>query len=257
MKRTSRNSWVTPRRALRGVAIIVLIAAVFIWRAPLRTAVWRIAGPIYGRSPLSALSAQFHSKAALENENNFLRAALASTTAALADRNILYSENLELKSRVGRDAGMHTILAAIIARPPATPYDTLQIDAGSAHGVAIGALVSAGGTTIIGRIDSVTQSSARVALFSSPGESYQALLMKQSGPMPIVVDGQGGETLQALVPADSGASVGDAVVFSGISGGYSSTVVAIEKKSGESFETLYLRLPVNPQELQFVEVLRP
>lgn len=259
MKRTSSNRFFTGSTIARIVIALVLIIGVVVWRGALRDLLWKIVGPLYVHSPISMLAAQVSTKAALERENTELRATLASTTAVLADRELLFAENRELKLRFGRSIASRTILAGVIARPPTTPYDTLTIDAGSRQGVVVGALVSAGGTTRIGRVDSVGESTARVSLFSAPGESYQALIMETQShsAIPVVVDGEGGGALTTRVPAHSGAGVGDEIVFSGINGGFSSRVVGVDQKSGESFEVLYLRLPVNPQELRFVEVELP
>lgn len=259
MRRISRKrTFFSAPRAVALGAIALMLTLALVLRSTLAGMLWRVAVPILLHNPLSAVSAQFHSKAALLGENDALRAALVEASAALADRDALYRENLELKSRLGRDAGVHSLLAGIILRPPATPYDTLFIDAGRAQGVAQGALVSAGGTTLIGQVDTVYEQTARVVLFSAPGESYQALLMesKAHGAVPLVIEGQGGGSMVTQVPANTAAAVGDEVVFPGVAGGLTSSIVGVEQKNGESFETLYLRLPVNPQELRFVEVLQ-
>lgn len=258
MKRTSRNQgWLLPRSVLIFVCIIILFCIV-LFRGALGSIVWRVMTPVLSHNPFGALGAQLQSKTALAGENDTLRAELASTTAALADRNVLYQENLELKARLDRDGSMHTILAGVILRPPATPYDTLTIDAGKAQGVAQGALVSAGGTTLIGEVDEVFDTTARVTLFSAPGQTYQALLTETDAhaSVPISVQGQGNGSLVAEVPTTIAVQVGDSVIFPGVAGGLASTVVAVDEKSNQSFETVYMRLPVDPEQLRYVEVLK-
>ena len=237
---------------------MVFLFILIIFRGVLGTALWYVALPLLSHDPLGALGADLESKAALASENDALRAELASTSATLADRNVLYQENLELKARLDRDGSMHTILAGVILRPPATPYDTLIIDAGEAQGVVEGALVSAGGTTLIGTVDEVFDSTSRVTLFSAPGQTYQALLMETStdASVAITVQGQGNGSLVAEVPTTVAAAVGDSVVFPGVAGGFASVVVAVDEQSGESFESLYMRLPVDPEQLRYVEVLK-
>ena len=258
MRKTS-HSRPTPSLpyVVAGCALLLIIL-LLLWRGVFAGLLWRAATPVLEHNPLRAVSAALQSKAALSAENESLRAELASTSATLADRDLLYQENLELKARLGRDASVRTTLAGILLRPPATPYDTLIIDAGSEDGVVKGALVSAGGTTLIGQIDAVYDTTARVVLFSAPGETYQALLMESAshGTVPVAVEGQGGGSLKTEVPANTQAAIGDAVVFPGVAGGLQSFVVAVEQHSGESFETLYLRLPVNIESLRFVEVLQ-
>jgi cell shape-determining protein MreC len=237
---------------------IVLISILLFWRSAAGSVAWRILSPVVGaRSASLAAGAgffsQFSSNAALAEENMQLRAALASSTNALADRNVLYQENLDLKARVGRDAGMQTILAAVIMRPPGMPYDTLMIDAGSDQGVAVGDLVSASGTALVGQISAAYADASRVVLFSAPGQTYDGMLR---GSIPISVEGQGAGSLDAQVPAGTDAAVGDPVLLSSIAPGFASVVSHVDKESGQSFETLYLQLPVDPLTLSYVEVIK-
>jgi cell shape-determining protein MreC len=224
--------------------IVVFAAAVVLLRQPASGLFWRIMAPV--ARVREALG---------QNEAKQLRAELASSTAALSDRDLLYKENINLKERLGRSgAPQARTLAAILQRPPWTPYDTLLIDAGADLGIAEGALVSAGGQGLIGRVSEVYAGSARVELFSAPGVSYQALL---NGTLPLAVEGQGGGSLRAEVPAGTPVAVGDTVSFPGLLGGILAKVSAIEAKTGESFIIIYLRLPANPEDLQYVEVLTP
>ncbi len=190
-----------------------------------------------------------------------LNAALSEANARAADRDVLYQENLDLMTRLGRDASVKTILAGVVLRPPAVPYDSYVIDAGSEQGVAIGDQVSAGGTTLIGTVRQVYATTARVVLFSAPGESYDALLMSQNasttathGTVPVRVDGGGAGSLSAHVPAGTNVVVGDSIVFPGIVGGFSGIVSQVVAPEGDSFKTIYLHLPVNPFSVLFVEV---
>ena len=226
--------------------ILTFLAAV-LWRNQLGGFFWQAVAPL------------LHARNALGVSNTQrLQDALASSVAMLADRDLLYQENLQLKMRLGRSAGMQTILAGVLMRPPATPYDTLMIDAGSQQGVVVDDLVSAGGTTLIGRVAQVYKTTARVILFSAPGQTYSALLSIQNGALsvPVEVKGQGAGSLEAQVPAKTPVAVGDSVVFPGIVGGFSSIVSYVDTKDGESFKTLYMHLPVNPLALRYVEVWR-
>lgn len=224
--------------------LALLVAAAVLMRGPASSLFWRIVAPAARvRESLSG------------SEVTRLRAELASTSAALADRDLLYKEVTDLRGRLGRaDASQARVLAAVLQRPPWTPYDTLVIDAGADHGIAVGSLVSAGGQGLIGRVSEVYGTTARVELFSAPGTSYQALL---NGTLPIAVEGQGGGSLRAEVPAGTQVAAGDTVAFPGLMGGIVSLVSATEAKEGESFIVVYMRLPTNPQDLRFVEVLRP
>jgi cell shape-determining protein MreC len=184
-------------------------------------------------------------------EASVLRAELASTTAALADRNALYQENLQLKELLGRSIQNHTVLGAVLQRPPGMPYDTLIIDIGKNSGVMPGDLVFAGGSSVIGTVSDVYDTTSRVVLFSAPGETYQSLL---GGSIPLSLSGQGAGSMSGEVPAGTPATVGESVTLSGIASAFAGSVSYIHEDSGASFETLYVQLPADVFSLHYVEV---
>ena len=226
------------------MALVALVVLVVLLRQPLSGAFWFVAKPVVElRNSLGTTEAAA------------LRAELAAAQARLADRNLLYAEVLDLRERLNRtDAPASRIVAGVLQRPPWTSYDTLLIDAGQVQGVVAGSWVSAGGQGLIGQVSEVYATTARVELFSAPGVSYQAVL---NGTLPMAVEGQGGGSLQALMPAGTAVAVGDTVSFPGLLGGVVATVSATEAKAGESFIIVYMRLPANPSELRFVEILTP
>ncbi len=253
MKTISPNRSMRPysrsTRQFKIAAFILLftciIGGLVLWRASVSSLLLQVLAPVVRlRDSFSA------------NEDTLLRAQLASTTAALLDRDVLYAENLDLKNRMGRDAGVSTILAGVLLRPPATPYDTLLVDAGKNAGVVVGNVVAAGGTTLIGTVTEVYDTTARVELFSAPGTTFNALLSSGQDTVPVSVRGQGSGSFVAQVPAGTHASVGDSIVLPGVAGGYAGSVSAVESTSGESFETIYLHLPVDIFNLRSVEVWR-
>ncbi len=213
--------------------VLLLIGLAALWRAPLSGALWSVIAPL--------MRARFGGEPAVS----------AAQTATLADREALYQENLALKTLLGRKPQVERILGAVLIRPPATPYDTLVIDAGSAEGIALGDVVSAGGSATIGTISEVYTHAARVRLYSAPGEKYDALLR---GTIPLAIEGQGGGSLRAQVPAGVEVSVGDEALLPGIVGGITARVSHIDRGEGESFVTLYFTLPVDLFTIRFVEV---
>lgn len=259
MRKTSRkNTKQTLPALFTVVGVVFVVMVVLLWRGMFTGLLWRIGIPVLVvRNPIRDIGAVLSNKTTLAKDNAALRAALASTTATLADRNLLYEENVQLKARLGRDIAVHSKLAGIVMRPPGVPYDTLVIDVGRADGVTLGDTVSAGGTTLIGTVDEVYPTSSRVKLFSAPGESYQGVLAETAAhpAIPVTVVGQGGSSLVAQVPAKTTVVPGDAIVLPSISGGYMSVVSHVDIKDGESFEVIYLQLPANVQELQYVEVI--
>jgi len=230
-------------RLFAVAALVLLIGAAALWRAPLSEVLWRFMAPV--------MQARFGGAAAPADPSRL--------EALQAERDALQQENLDLKARLGRDARAGRILGAVLLRPPATPYDTLVIDAGQAEGVALGDIVSAGGTIVIGSVSEVYTHAARVVLYSAPGQKYDALLRPSTplgtrGTIPLAVEGQGGGSLRAQVPAGTPVSVGDFALLPGIIGGLSAKVSRVEHADGESFSTIYFSLPVDMFTLRFVEV---
>ncbi|MGH7936138.1 MAG: rod shape-determining protein MreC [Chthoniobacterales bacterium] len=223
-----------------ALIFLIVLGIAALWRAPLANLFWRTAQPLLvWRDSLQT------------GEVGQLKAQLASTTLALADRDALYQQNLFLKAQLGRDAAAPTILAGVIMRPPGTPYDTLMVDAGARDGVGLGDGVFAGGTAQIGTVSAVYDTTSRVLLFSSPGSEYQTLLR---GSVPLTLVGQGAGSMEGELPLDTPAVVGDSVVLPSIAGGFVGAVSHIDIPPGGSFKTLYVQLPASIFSLQFVEI---
>ncbi|MEI7719845.1 MAG: rod shape-determining protein MreC [bacterium] len=251
--------------------LFVLLVVVLLWRSFFTGIFWRVSTPLLqtGKvvlAPVDFVLGGFSAKAALYRENARLLTELASSTAHAADREVLLQENADLKARLGRPSAQgsgteqHIVLGGILLAPPGVPYDTLLIDAGSAQGLVVGDLVSAGGAMLIGSISEVHQATATVLLYSAPGQNHHVLLLSggasttNAKTVPLDLEGQGAGSLRAEVPAGTLVKVGDAVVTPGVQNGFVGTVSKVEKKDSESFETFYVTLPVNPLELRFVEV---
>jgi cell shape-determining protein MreC len=239
---------------------VVVLSAVFALRQPFTNLLWWVGVPVlHARDAFlggsSGFFASFASNRALVEENNQLRAALASTSVLLMDRELLYKENVELKSKFNRiPPNITSTLVRILLRPPAVPYDTLVIDQGKNAGIKVGDLISPGGSVYIGTVREVYDTAARVVLFSSPGETYDAILMTHATTtLAVSVSGQGGGSLVSEVPAATAVGVGDLVIFPGLVPEFAARVVAI-KESRASFKTIYLQLPVSVSSLRFVEV---
>ena len=274
MKKTSRNRFSLHflGNGLSVAVIVFLCVLVLLWRSFFTGLLWRVGAPLLGVgrvvfAPVSFVMANFSTKATLVAENTRLKNELASTAALVADRTLLYQENVNLKTRFGRGplsggaAKTRPLLAGVLLGPPGMPYDTLLLDAGSAEGVSVGDAVSAGGATLIGKIGEVHPHTAVALLYSAPGQRYEAMLLlggsastSNTKSVPITLEGQGGASLRAEVPAGTLARVGDSVVEPGVAGGFVGRLSFVDAKISESFETLYVTLPANPFELRFVEL---
>ncbi|MES2006710.1 MAG: rod shape-determining protein MreC [Patescibacteria group bacterium] len=247
---------ISPKTAAFLIVITIILVLGLLWRNTAADLVWRALSPILSvRNGTSVASTgfwgQFAGSAQLANENAALRQALATSTALASDRNVLFAENQQLKKILGRTVSDTTILGAVLMRPPGIPYGTLMLDVGSSLGVRKGDLVAAEGSVYIGRILDVYDTTSRVVLFSAPGETEQGLLR---GTVPLALVGEGSGSLTAEVPTGIEVNVGDPVILPSISLQYVALVTAVVHPEGQSFQSLYLSLPVNPLELRFVVV---
>jgi cell shape-determining protein MreC len=149
------------------------------------------------------------------------------------------------------------MLATILLRPPATPYDTLVLDVGLQQGVAAGDLVFSAGSVVIGRITEVYRSTSRATLLSTPGQSHEAIVFTEGGSVPVVLEGQGGGSLRGQLPQGVTVVVGDEILFPDLLPQLVARVAATEVAPNESFQTVYTQLPINPLLLHYVEVRTP
>ena len=236
------------RRPLRVVLFVLLalllLLGVALVREPLAGLFWYMAKPlVVFRSTL------------VSSEVSQLQAKLAKTEALRADRDFLYQENLELKKILGRSSERERVLAVIMERPPGIPYDTLLLDVGAQEGIAPGDLVYAEGSVVVGKISEVYGGVSRATLFSAPGVESEALLLTEAREtVPLLLLGQGGGSFMGKLPAGTAVSVGDLVTFAGITPKLLARVSYVQAHEGESFQTLYLHLPVSPFDLRWVEV---
>lgn len=240
-----RNKGRGLRTLLLIVLCIVLAAILLVWRGPLTGLFWLIFEPMFNAAQ------QVVSRGELDRLRNELNAA----QALLADRELLARENSELKVRLGRvPEGVTTLLAAVLVRPPATPYDTLMLDVGLNHGVAQGDIVFAGGELAIGKITDVYRGTSRATLYSAPLQAHDVLVSTLGGTVPIVAEGQGSGSFIGKLPQGTSVAVGDTAFFPDLNPVLAARVSALEVAPGESFQTVYMQLPINPFLLHYVEV---
>lgn len=256
--RRRRNEFPT-RAVFSGAVILVLLIALLFGREKASGAFWDHVAPLVSLrnvagSAWSAVISPFYGKATLLAQNEELQAELAETKANAADRDALYQENIALKTQLGRsDTAINAVLAAVVARPPGVPYDTLIIDAGQNFGISKGDLVAGGEGALIGEVSDVYGGTSRVVLFSSPGTTHEGLL---DGTLPVDVEGAGAGALTAQVPTGTQVVLGDMVELPSIAAGITAVVAHVEETQSGSFKTLDLSLPANVFSLRFVSVWR-
>lgn len=202
------------------------------------------------------LRAYFSSKTGLYAENEKLKQDLAMLNAQMADHQILTLENENLKNILARaPKNKNLVLAAILAKPPQSAYDTLILDVGQGEGVKAGARVYAYGEVPIGRIDSVSADVSKVVLYSTAGERTPVVLpVADKSDVFWELVGRGGGNFEMILPRDFVLSPGDTAVAPGIAPFAIATVKTLLSDPRDPFKKALLASPVNIQALKFVEV---
>jgi len=217
-----------------------------------------IGAPLWGfRNSLAAFVSKniqlLQSKSALIAENDALKAQIQNDQENELLAVALKDENADLTNLLNRMTdGRKEILAAILIKPPFSPYDTLLIDIGSADGVSVGDRVLAYGNVYIGSVAEISDHASKVVLYSSSGEQVKVLV--GAGKIMEQATGMGGGNFTLSMPVGSDVRVGDPIVVPSISPNIFGTVEKIESKPSDSFETILFKTPVNVSELAWVLV---
>jgi hypothetical protein len=139
----------------------------------------------------------------------------------------LVEENNQLRNLLGIDSEERTV-AAIIARPEELPYDLLQIDRGSNHGIEIGAPVFIGRDIVLGLVVHATTKYSFVELITTPDFKATAFI---SGPDVVVtLEGLGGGVARVLVPQGVPISVGNMVYLPSVEPGVFGRISYVENR---------------------------
>lgn len=195
------------------------------------------------------------SRAELITENKRLRFELASFAARDKEHAALKKENAELKELFGRRAKESKgVLAAVLSKPPIAPYDTLVIDAGEEDGVAVGDYVRAYGEAVIGRVVAVSSATARVKLFSSPGEKFEVIAGKAN--VSAEAEGLGGGNFRIRLPRGVDVSEGDPIIIPSVSPEAAGVVAVVRFVPTDPFQEVLFKSTVNLFELRWVEILK-
>ncbi len=245
------------RLSATAIVAVLLLVGLIQWTAPhfFPGMFTSIAAPFW-RARFSIESGSLRSPSQLLSENESLKRDLADLRAVFASSSVsaVLQENAELKAQAGRASTTPRLLAAVLARPPFVPYDELLIDVGTDDGVSTTSLVYAAGT-LIGRVREALSGTAKVELFSSPGNSYQVLI----GPshVPATAIGMGGGQFRADVPHGSTVTAGDVVRDSAIGNGIFGMVVSVATDPANPFDRVLFAQPVNIYELRWVTLDKP
>lgn len=173
------------------------------------------------------------------------------TNAVFVERDALRTENELLKSLLGREQTGRDVLARIISRPPHSIYDTLIIDIGADQNLQIGNKVYYE-NIVLGEVREVFPHTAKVALYSSSGESIDATPAGEGAALHLV--GRGGGSFEVSVPRDLQVAVDTVFTDQSISLSPVAVIKKIIFDPRDPFQTVYLVSPVNVGNISFVTV---
>lgn len=240
-----------------GVAILVVIFFLFQkgFFKTLSPVFLHIVKPIWQAENFTAdyLGKTFESKTELYKQNILLKKSIEEKNNDLLTLEAVKKENEDLKTILGRTKREYNVvLSAILAKPNVTPYDVLMIDAGTEKNIKEGDKVFASGTVLLGEVESVSAGTARVLMYSTPGNITQVVL--DSSGKYFNARGLGGGTFEVDVPRELEVKEGENFFYPGIDDVLLGVAKKIEFESRDSFKKVIIQSPVNIQEERWVEV---
>ncbi len=222
MKRTflaKRNALLFSTNFSWGLYALLFAILALLMRLSLPNVFWQIFTPVFQTSDLLAATSHqflssFEDSAALALKNERLineNIALIGENRTLIEKEVALSA--VLSSQTADKKNVSDIAAGVVARPPASPYDTLLIAAGSSSGVMVGLEVFGAGNVPIGIITKVFPNFSQVTLFTAPHMTIHGWIGHKN--LPIAIHGSGAGTLSVSLARSSGVVVGDTVFVPG------------------------------------------
>jgi rod shape-determining protein MreC len=245
---------------LRAIGIFVVIAFLalsgfLVWSGRFFTFVGKPIWKAENKTTegISSIGYLARTKASVFAENENLKKENADLKGSMIDYQILKTENDDIKNMLGRIDPKHTfILAAILAKPNQSPYDTLIIDAGSDTGIVEGSEVYVSGEIPIGEVSKVYTDNALVMLYSNPGQTTEGVLNGSNAQVELI--GRGGGNFEMTIPRDLSSENGTLVVSPHLVSEVIAVVDGVISTPTDPVKKVILHSPVNIQSLKWVEV---
>ena len=215
-----------------GVLTLVCIGLLFLVPTVFNVVVSVVVAPVNMTKTWAAHSGQslpqyFRNRSELIDEISTLRSQMSAASGDRFTVETLAKENRELRSLLG-DGGQERILAGVIGRPGALPYDSLMIDRGTKNGIVNGAPVYLGENTVIGIVRNATAYTALVELITSDG--FEATVYIIGPDIYTNAVGVGGGQLRVGVPQGIVLREGDLVVLPSITSGVYGAVSLVQSE---------------------------
>lgn len=243
--RIGNEGLLTGGRAALG-AVVVIVVVLFLFRTFFPDTLVALMRPLVGTG--DALSAAVGSVGLFEEKK-------AAQEELLREIEVLRAENAGLRAELGdlsKLPGDEGVRAGVVARPPASPYDSLVVAAGSSSGVSLGALAYGPGSVPIGTVARVSAASAHISLYSAPGRRTEGWAGEAR--IPVSIEGAGSGAFRAGVAKDAGLVVGDQVYVPGPGALPIGVVARIDTDASSPEATLFIRPLANPFTITWVVI---
>ncbi len=222
------------------VAVIVFVIAILFWRF-FPTPIQDLSEKFF--SPILKTETYLYSKTNSPEESQNL--------SLKEEVDYLRSENESLRLQIGQ-SNKDKILAGVIGRPTALPYDVLVIDQGEEDGVIQNAPVFAEENRVIGFIAAVYKNSAIVNLVTTPNFTSTVFIY---GPnIYTTANGMGGGVMRIHVPQGINLNVGNIVVVPSLSAGIYGSITAIDSIPSKPEQYGYVTIDTPINSLRYVSV---
>jgi len=240
---------------------ILILIAIFIFGAVALTildeTIIRLISPLWTAE--NAFSQNLRNRVAflqsqknLVEENYALKERLLSLETQIESFSKDRNERDALLELLGRRQDSEGVLAAVLTRPPQTPYDVILIDVGSNASITSGSEVSLPEGPILGTVSEVFSKKAKVKLFSTSGEETNAIL--ERGSVPVILVGRGGGNFKITLSRDITVEKGDRILSADVFSRLLAVVEDVSVNSTDSFKEILAKSPANLFSLRFVFV---
>jgi cell shape-determining protein MreC len=244
-------------RWLLVVTIVILavfavdIASHGLVRASVRTAgsvIWRV-GSGFGHAVFD--NGYFTTHAKLAEENDALRAEIASYQAAGAESTVLADENAQLRAMLHLESHDAGVAAPVVSSYRASPYGTFTIGTGTKAGVANGSLVLTSGGFVLGRVVDAGSETSLVQMIFAPGSRIDVVVKDAA----VTASGRGGGNARAAIPRAIHVDTGEPVIAPELGQRPVGLVASVAEDAGGADQIAYISLPINISTIRYVYVI--
>ena len=193
----------------------------------------------------------FRSRIELANEIKTLTQKISENQGKDATLLYLSRENEELRLMLHASSSPR-IGAAVISRPPYTPYDIMIINKGSAEGIVLNAPVYFGNEQAIGYVSNTFLHDAQVTLFSSP--NVESIVYIFGPNIFTTAYGEGGGIIRLSVPQGIIIEKGNVVILPSLPSGVLGAIDDIQSIPTEPEQNAYIAFDASLQSIRLVSV---